>query len=327
MVCTTIKPAEANGRGIVLRFVETQGKPTTASFQATFFGTPEKAIETSLLEEDRGPLTIAPGGKVTFTIEPFGVKTIRLVSRLQTLPLPGRACRGTAFRHGGRLEVDRPRRASGEHRLLPRLSRHEARFSAGAVEPRRIASPARRPSIGRCSTSAAGSTTASSRRPRITIACRAVDRWNNESPASAAVKATTLKSSEKNALPNRVERLSAILISPLGQHEHVNLLFRTNCESDVVRYEIHRCGTPGFVPGEKTRIGEVDADAIIKGSTAYGHTPIDRRLREFDHIMYQDNAVEAFSEYYYRVRAVDAAGQKGDRSPTRRPSRPTAASR
>ena len=27
--------------------------------------------------------------------------------------------------------------------------------------------------------------------------------------------------------------------------------------------------------------------------------------------MYQDNAVEAFSEYYYRVRAVDAAGQKG----------------
>ena len=27
--------------------------------------------------------------------------------------------------------------------------------------------------------------------------------------------------------------------------------------------------------------------------------------------MYQDDAVEAFSEYYYRVRAVDAAGQKG----------------
>ena len=79
VVCTTIKPAEANGRGIVLRFVETQGKPTTASFHAAFFGTPEKAIETSLLEEDRGPLPIAPGGKVTFTIQPFGVKTIRLV--------------------------------------------------------------------------------------------------------------------------------------------------------------------------------------------------------------------------------------------------------
>ena len=28
-------------------------------------------------------------------------------------------------------------------------------------------------------------------------------------------------------------------------------------------------------------------------------------------MMYQDDTVEAFSEYYYRVRAVDAAGQKG----------------
>jgi hypothetical protein len=138
-----------------------------------------------------------------------------------------------------------------------------------------------------------------------------VDRWNNESPASAAVKATTMKSSEANARPNRVERLSAVLVSPLGQHDNVNLLFRTNCESDVVRYEIHRSASPGFTPSEKTRIGAVDANAIIKGSKAYGRAPIDRSVREYDHAMYQDMAVEAFSEYYYRVCAVDAAGQKG----------------
>jgi hypothetical protein len=138
-----------------------------------------------------------------------------------------------------------------------------------------------------------------------------VDRWNNESPASEAVKATTMKSSEKNARPNRVECLSAVLVSPMAERHRVNLLFRTNCESDVASYEIHRSITPGFTPGERTRIGRVDAGAIIKGSTAYGRAPIDRRVREYDHAMYQDDAVEPLTAYYYRVCAVDAAGQAG----------------
>jgi hypothetical protein len=120
-----------------------------------------------------------------------------------------------------------------------------------------------------------------------------------------------LKSSEKTAVPNRVERLSAIWIKPVDQPPYVNLLFRTNCESDVVRYEIHRSKTPGFTPDDKTRIGDVDANAVVKGSTAYGHTPVDRRMREFDHAMYQDEKVEANAAYYYRVRAVDAGGEKG----------------
>jgi hypothetical protein len=125
------------------------------------------------------------------------------------------------------------------------------------------------------------------------------------------VKATTLKSSDKNALPNRVERLSAVPVNPPGQKGYVNLLFRTSCESDVVRYEIHRSTVPGFTPDEKTRLGEVDANAIVKGSTAYGHTPIDRRQSEYDHQMYQDDTIEANAAYYYRICAIDAAGQKG----------------
>ena len=310
VVCTTIKPAEANGRGIVLRFVETQGKPTTSSFRATFFGTPAAAIETSLLEDDRGPLAIGPGGEVAFAIEPFGVKTIRLLSQPNMLPSPPQVAAEPLSDMEVALKWNAPDVSSekiGYYRIYrgtkpdfqPGLLNLVARVGGTAAVDR--------PTLH------FGGWINDRVEPETTYYYRvsAIDRWNNESPASAAVKATTLKSSEKNALPNRVERLSAILISPLGQHDHVNLLFRTNCESDVVRYEIHRCGTPGFVPGEKTRIGEVDANAIIKGSTAYGHTPIDRRLREFDHIMYQDNTVEAFSEYYYRVRAVDAVGQKG----------------
>jgi hypothetical protein len=310
VICTTIKPAEANGRGIVLRFVETQGKPTTVSFQAAFFGAPQKASETNLLEEDREALTVAADGKVAFGISAFGVKTIRLASQPRSLPCPA----DVAAAPLSDMEVslkwaapDVPLANIGYYRVYRGTKPDFQPNLLNLVDRVAATSAVDRPLLH------FGGWINNRLEPQTTyyyrISC--VDRWNNESPASAAIKATTLKPSEKNAIPNRVERLSAILISPLGQHDHVNLLFRTNCESDVVRYEIHRSDTPGFVPGEKTRIGEVNADGVIKGSTAYGHTPIDRRLREYDHAMYQDNTVEAFSEYYYRVRAVDAAGQKG----------------
>jgi len=310
VVCTTIKPAEANGRGIVLRFVETQGKPTTASFQAAFFGTPEKAIETSLLEEDREPLTIGPDGKVTFTIPAFGVKTIRLTSQPPTFPFPA----NLAARPLSDMEValqwtapDVPAERIGYYRVYRGTKPDFRPGLLNLVDRVAGTSAVDRPVLH------FGGWINNRLEPGTTYYYRValVDRWNNESPPSPAVRAVTLKSSEKNALPNRVERLSAILVSPLHQHNYVNLLFRANCESDVVRYEIHRSAKPGFTPNEATRIGQVNADAIVKGSTAYGHTPVDHQVRDYDHIMYQDDAVEPLSEYFYRVRAVDAAGQKG----------------
>jgi hypothetical protein len=310
VVCTTVKPAEANGRGIILRFVETQGKPTTASFRAAFFGTPDRAIETSLVEEDRTPLKMDADGNVAFTMTPFGVKTIRLVSKPPRLPAP----RDLVARPLSDMEVELRWAApnlSAENRGYYNVYRGtKPDFQPGLLNlVQRVAgtSAVDRPVLH------FGGWINNRLEPETAYFYRvsAVDRWNNESAATAAVKATTLKSSESNAVPNRVERLSAILISPPGLPYYVNLLFRTNCESDVVRYEIHRSTTPGFTPIEKTHVGEVDANAIIKGSTAYGHTPIDRRMKEFDHIMFQDNAVEPGTTYYYRVRAVDAAGRKG----------------
>jgi hypothetical protein len=309
VVCTTIKPAEANGEGIILRFVETQGKRTTASFHPTFFGTVEEAIETSLLEEDRSPLTVASDGKIAFTIEPFGVKTIRLTSE-PAWGLPGGLSaeslsdREVALKW---IEPDGPSANIGYYRVYRGTTPDFQPGLLNLVDRVSGTSTVDRPTLH------FGGWINNRLEPDTTYYYRVsyVDRWNNEDMASPAVKATTLKSSQKDAPPNRVERLSAILVTPFGQHEHVNLLFRTNCESDVARYEIHCSATPGFVPTERTRIGQVDADTIIKGSPAYGHTPIDRRVREFDHAMFQDYNVESCSEYYYRVCAVDAAGQKG----------------
>jgi chitodextrinase len=91
----------------------------------------------------------------------------------------------------------------------------------------------------------------------------------------------------------------------------VNLLFRTSCESDVRQYEIHRSTSTGFTPDASTCIGMADADGVVKASPAYGHVPFDHRRGEYDHMMFQDDAVQPATAYYYRVCAVDAAGQRG----------------
>ena len=93
-------------------------------------------------------------------------------------------------------------------------------------------------------------------------------------------------------LPLRVECLRAILVSPISPQNFVNLLFRTSCESDVRRYEIHRSTQAGFAPDASTLIGVADADAVVKGSTVYGHVPMDHRAGDYDHMMFQDDTVQ-----------------------------------
>lgn len=123
----------------------------------------------------------------------------------------------------------------------------------------------------------------------------AVDRGNNQGPLSAAVKVRTLKSSEKNMAPLRIESVKAILVSPLSSYNFVNLLWRTSCESDVSRYEIHRSTTQGFAPSEATRL------AVFT----------DKDQRAYDHLMFADKTVAAATIYYYRICALDDAGRTG----------------
>jgi chitodextrinase len=79
----------------------------------------------------------------------------------------------------------------------------------------------------------------------------------------------------------------------------------------VRQYEVNRSTRAGFEPDASTRIGVADADAVIKGSTVYGHVPIDHRQGDYDHMMFQDDAVQPATTYYYRVCAMDTAGQRG----------------
>jgi hypothetical protein len=311
VACTTIKPAEANGAGLILRFEETRGAAATARVSLPFFGRITAATETSLLEDDGpAPVAIEEGNSIRFDLRPFGIKTIRVISRPPTSP----AVSGIETKPRSDMEVEVSWRV--EPSQAAQISHYNVyRGSEAAFEPtllNRVGTPAALSYLDRPQLNYGGWI---NRRldPGTTYYYRvaAVDRWNNEGPVSAAVAGKTLETSEGNAAPLRVEALRAVVVSPLSPHNFVNLLFRTSPEQDVRRYEIHRSTRCGFEPGASTLIGLADADAIVPGARGYGHVLVDHRQGAFDHMMYQDDSVLPRTAYYYRVCAVDDAGQRG----------------
>ena len=312
ITCSTIKPAEANGAGFIARFNETQGTATTATVALPFLGRITSATETDLLENDRpGPLPVKNGNEVTITLRPFGVKTIRLAAAPKS-PLPALS----TFKIAPRSDMQVGVSWATDPRAAKRVSHYNVyRGNQPDFQPsllNLVARPASGSFVDQPQLHYGGWIN-NRLEPATTYYYRvaAVDRWNNEGPLSAPFAATTLKSSQKNMVPLRVECLRAIFVSPISPQRFVNLLFRTSCESDVRQYEVHRSTRGGFEPDAATRIGIADADAVIKGSTVYGHVPIDHRQGDYDHIMFQDDTVQPTTAYYYRVCAVDTAGQRG----------------
>ena len=312
IVCSTIKPTEANGAGLIARFNETQGTPTTATVALPFIGTIAAATETDLVEADRPlPLPVRNNNEVTFNIRPFGVKTIRLTAAPRG-PLPALSGFKVQPRSDMQIEIS----WATDPGTAKRISHYNVhRGSRPDFQPtllNLVARPATASFIDQPRLCYGGWIN-NRLEPGTTYYYRvaAVDRWNNEGPLSAPFAAATLQSSQKNMVPLRVEGLRAILVSPISPHNFVNLLFRTSCESDVRQYEIHRSTSTGFKPDPSTRIGVAHADGLVKASPVYGHVPFDHRQGEYDHMMFQDDAVQPATTYYYRVCAVDTAGQRG----------------
>jgi hypothetical protein len=74
----TLKRAE-DGRGVILRLIETEGKAATATVRLPLVNV-KKATQTNLAEEDQAELPSEPHG-VRVPIKPFGIATVRLETK------------------------------------------------------------------------------------------------------------------------------------------------------------------------------------------------------------------------------------------------------
>jgi hypothetical protein len=139
-----------------------------------------------------------------------------------------------------------------------------------------------------------------------------VDRSNNPGAPSAVAEVTTLASAQANLPPVAVEGLHPVLVSPESQeYNFVNLLFRTSCEPDIVQYEIHRGLHSGFAAGPETRVCVLNSNDSPPPTGGNGDLLMKYQNKDYDHATIADMSVNPGTVYYYKVRAVDAAGQPG----------------
>jgi hypothetical protein len=140
----------------------------------------------------------------------------------------------------------------------------------------------------------------------------AVSRGNLQGPPSGAIRGKTMLSSEKNLPPAKIEGLHAVHVSPITSDNYLCLFFYSGIEKDITRYRIFRSKNKGFYPAASDVIGEINASTRIRHTTPHGFNTVERSLSEFTMQMFADESVEANIPYYYRVCAVDSAGQQGE---------------
>ena len=87
VLLTTAKLAEANGEGIILRFNEIKGQPTSVNVDLSWFA-PDAVIETDLIENNKSLIHLN-GYTIRFTIPAFGFKTVRLTRGAAPQPASG----------------------------------------------------------------------------------------------------------------------------------------------------------------------------------------------------------------------------------------------
>ena len=310
VMCSVVKTAEANGRGLILRFNETTGKDTTIIVSMPMLKI-DSAFATSLVENDRPEQYMVNGNSFKVFIPKFGVKTVRVVCATTPLQVSGLSAKAVAD-----MQVDLSWHGDGKNvshfniyrDTKPDCTTTQLNFIGQSSTGNFIDHPQLN----------IGGWLRNCLNQKTTYYYRIVpvDRLNNPGTPSAVATATTLSSEQANLPPIAVEGLRPILVSPISNKlNFVNLLFRTACEPDVEQYEIHRSTTPDFKPGDNTRVGTVNSKDVPAPSGGYGESRIIYKNSDYDHAMFSDSTVHPSTLYYYKVCAVDAAGQKGEFSP------------
>lgn len=313
ILCSTIKPAESNGEGYIMRFVEQSGEEQMVTVKANFIQKIVRANFTNLLEVDRDyPLELIGQNTFKFNIPAFGLRTIRVVPAKMQLPEI--------------VDLKATAISDGSIRLTWKLSQKNDNVSFFKVfrsttpdfEPSLrtfVNNTAKREFIDETALNIRGwQNNFLSPATQYHYKVQAVGKNNRLGKISSVLTVETKKSEEVNEKPKQVQGLVSTLISKITNHNYVGLYFYTNLETDINKYVVYRSTEKGFVPNESNILGEMDATQSIEHVTPHGFARATRQLKEYNRLLFVDEDIQPFTTYYYKVAAVDKAGQIGSAS-------------
>jgi fibronectin type 3 domain-containing protein len=309
VVLTTMKSAEDNGSGYILRFNELIGIGTSVSAKLNFIDNISKATETSLIEMDRpSAIKVSEQNRITFDIRPNGVKTIRVM-----LPSSNSSVKKLKARGVSDMGIDLSWKPADDwkHISYYKIYRHTSpdfepglRYFVGQTAAESFSD---RPKLNYGGWKNNYLQAETSYYYKV---C-AVDRGNNRGESSETVMATTLSSNQKNEISQKVAGLKVDHVSPNDTYNVVSIWFYTNSESGITCYRIYRSLTPAFKASDNNLVTEIDLTDTIMHTLPHKFDVVERQLREYDRQMYVDEDVEYGQTYYYKVCAVDNSGQSG----------------
>lgn len=312
VVCSTIKPAEANGEGIICRFFELAGEETAVNADFHFIGRIKTANETNLVESDRNiPVRVTGRNRLYITLQPHGIKTLRIIPDEPAMgPVTKVQARALSDRQIS-LNWNQPAAGNSE---VAYYQIYRSKNPSFDTDLRHLIGTASGTDFIDEPVLNYGGWINNYLEPGSVYYYRIcpVSSGNIRGPASMVIRSSTLPSALKDLPPGKVEGFHVVHVSPITNDNYLCLFFYSRIESDVERYLIFRSRKQGFIPAEKDLIGQINASQVILHTTPHGFNTAKRKMSDFIQQMYADESVEPNVEYYYRVCAVDRAGNRGE---------------
>lgn len=311
VLCSTIKPAEANGEGYIMRFVEQSGREQIVTVNANFIDRIERANLTNLVELDRNyPLEVIGNNSFKFIIPAFGLRTIRVVPEKKQLPeitdLMGNAVSDSKIQLSWDLSEEKSNQIAYFKIYRSTVPGFEPSLKTYVGDTDKLEF-ADKPvlHIGGWQSNVLEPDT------RYYYKIQAVGINNRPGKISSEISIETRKSEEVNEKPNKVLGLVSTLVSHITDHNYVGLYFYTNIEKDINRYIIYRSTEKGFTPASTDVLAEMDVTQEIEHVTPHGFGKVSRPLKAYNRQLFVDEDIQPFTTYFYKVAAMDDAGQLG----------------
>ncbi len=271
-----LKLSEAPGRGLIARFHETDGRPVKSLGVKPSWGRDLRLTRCSVTEKDREVLS-----RPALPLEPFGYATLRLEQPGPLPPAPELAADDCSDKHIALrwTAVDGARQYQVYRGEQADFAPDEFHLLATT---RKVTFCDDWLSPGTTYHYRVAAVTADARQGAVSQPLQAATRAKGDSPPAKVGSTYTGLITDPRAWRG-------------DEPDTLYLQWGQSAESDLSHYELYRGDSPDFQLGENTFVAKVEPGPYVI-------------------VPFEDKGLKPHNAYYYRVRAVDRDGHKGQPS-------------